>query len=120
MNFKIIFVYCNCNNSKLFFSVSKSGIYLNCTVFGSLLIPVKPVRRKRIMDEVDLKLLDGTAGIPTIENPPTPSEVKENVKHEREQSNMGISTTEIQVYLFYLYFMITTALVSPSFTCGLS
>nr|CAH0099431.1 unnamed protein product [Daphnia galeata] len=72
-----------------------SGIYLNCTVFGSLLIPVKPVRRKR-MDEVDLKLLDGTAGILTIENPPTPNEVKENVKHEREQSNMGISTTEIQ------------------------
>lgn len=25
----------------------KSGLYLNCAVFGSLLIPLKPQRRKR-------------------------------------------------------------------------
>ena len=56
------------------------------------------------MEEVELKLLCDTAGIPTIENPPTPNEVKENVKHERERSNMGISTTEIQVYLLVFLF----------------
>ncbi|XP_046650396.1 monocarboxylate transporter 12-like isoform X2 [Daphnia pulicaria] len=74
-----------------------SGLYLNCAVFGSLLIPVKPVRRKKIVEDVSLKLLPpDSIGPSAIENPPTPNDVKGNNKVEQAQSNMDISITENQ------------------------
>lgn len=37
---------------------SKSGIYLNCAVLGSLLVPLKPQRRKKLQEGVKLLVDD--------------------------------------------------------------
>lgn len=46
---------------------SKSGIYLNCAVLGSLLVPLKPQRRKKLQEDVKLLVDD----VVTQSVPPT-------------------------------------------------
>ena len=86
---------------------------MNCAVFGSLLIPVKHLRRKKVMTDVNLKLLtpNDDAEAATIENPP--NKVKGNSEHGQEQSNTNSPTTENQVWAFILMLLH----LSKSLTC---
>lgn len=72
-----------------------SGIYLNCAVLGSLLVPLKPQRRKKLQEAV--KLLEIDAVPITIEKSPIFNERKFDPKTlEQGLSNSVKSVKETQ------------------------